>query len=114
METKTIKLINHNFQAVFYLQINGEVAERLIAEGKESEAWGRLYADLHKLFSQDPQNNCKNLLRFPLFMVLRNKDAGGECKWLNDLYTHLLNSAYVIDPSEGGVFLSNVIEEIVT
>ena len=43
MESKTIKLSNHNFQAEFYLQINGEVAERLIAEGKEQSYWRVLY-----------------------------------------------------------------------
>ena len=46
METKTIKLVSHNFQAEFFiqiLQINGEVAERLIAEGKEQSYWRVIY-----------------------------------------------------------------------
>lgn len=38
METKTIKLVSHNFQAEFYLHFN-EVDERLIAEGKEQNYW---------------------------------------------------------------------------
>ena len=44
METNkaTVKLVNHNVEGEFYLQINGDV-EQLIAEGKENGFWLFLY-----------------------------------------------------------------------
>ena len=47
METKTIKLINHNLRGEFYLQISGEVAERLISEAGEEGWWSLLYKDIY-------------------------------------------------------------------
>lgn len=47
IDHKTVKLLNHNLQKVFFVQLNGEVAEQLIAEGKERGWWSLLYKDIY-------------------------------------------------------------------
>ena len=55
MKTKTVKLVHHNLQTEFYIQLlivqglevsSEEATEQLIAEGKGKSYWQRLYKDL--------------------------------------------------------------------
>ena len=116
METKTIKLINHNLQAEFYIQISGEVAERLIAKGKESGFWKSLY-----YFYIDSCNSWiwktepalrKYLMSYRVLMntTRREPDGNGEyLEWIEEVVrgtTGMFNGNYAV--SEGTV------QEIVT
>ena len=108
METKTIKLINHNLRGEFYLQISGEVAERLIAEGKEKGYWSTLYSYFKKnLYTWDRGENERASYFLGIIKFLCT--SGDFIVWA----TEVLTDCWLFREGEP-VFVQGVVEEIVT
>lgn len=119
METKTIKLVGHNFwnghnfQAEFFLQINGAYAERLIAEGKERGFWRNLYnfyASSRNSWIWKTEPTLRHyLMSYP--SLTRIKDGNGEyLNWVKILFQ---NSTGMFTKDEP-MFVQGTVEEIVT
>lgn len=101
MKTKTIKLIE------FYIQINEESAERLIAEGRNQGFWRRLY----KFLKEAPafiwcQSTPK---RSSLLVSILSNENEEFTNWVNEL---LKEDCWVILATEP-VFIQGTVEEIV-
>lgn len=117
METKTIKLCNHNLQAVFYIQINGEVAERLIAEGKDTGFWRRLYyfyiaSDNSWIWKTEPALR-KYLMSYPSLMNNTRREPDGNGEYLMWVEKVVQGSTGMFTKDEP-VFVQGTVEEIVT
>ena len=108
METKTIKLINHNFQAEFFIQVKGANTEQLIAEGKELSYWRVIY-------------NYLKGSEFPWILGAQDRaldlsdNIRGICKsefivWA----TSVLTDCWIYQKGEQFVHGAGAVEEIVT
>ena len=104
METKTIKLINHNRQAEFFIQVKGADTEQLIAEGKTIQAWGNLYNDVRRCAPTALKVGFK-LIPFLLEYIKEEYTDEEYLKWA----TNLLEDGEILQ----GITLNDV-EEIVT
>lgn len=112
MKTKTIKLTSSTLPP-FTLQVNGEVAEPLIREGKE----GNFFALLH----EDLQSNSSHFERFGfegksfLLSYIEAREGRGENyrKWVKILLPPL-TFLPTIHLADWPVFVQGKIEEIIT
>lgn len=120
METKTIKLVGHNFwdghnfQAEFFLQING-AAERLIAEGKESGFWRYIYyfyaSSCNSWIWKTEPNLRKYLMSYPSLMKNTRRESDGRyLEWASEILVNTSNIFRKYEP----VSIEDTVEEIVT
>ena len=111
IDHKTVKLLNHNLQKVFFVQLNGEVAQHLITEGREQGWWSLLYRDVYSheaLLKQDrPEEFMESIRRS--FSIRLNSDPL-YLKWLELVH----KEGRLIPSSTWAIGVQRVPEEIVT
>jgi hypothetical protein len=117
METKTIKLCNHNLEAEFYLQINGANTKRLIAGGKERGYWRNLfdfyvYSRNSWIWKTEPSSR-KYLMQYPSLMNNTRRAPEGNVLYLEWVEEVFQNTTGMFTKDEC-VFVQGSIEEIVT
>ena len=109
VDHKTVKLLNHNLQKVFFVQLNGEVAERLISEAKERGWWSLLYKDIYSheaLLKQGPEEFMESI-----------RGSFSNRLNANPLYLQWLEVVHKegrLIPSTWAIGVQGVVEEIVT
>jgi hypothetical protein len=109
IDHKTVKLLN-NLQKVFFVQLNGEVAERLISEAKERGWWSLLYKDIYSheaLLKQDRPEEFMESIRGSFSYRLNANPLYLE--WLE-----LVHKEGRLIPSTWAIGVQGVVEEIVT
>lgn len=123
METKTIKLVGHNFwdghnfQAGFFLQINGADTERLIAEGKEKGYWRRIYYFYSSssnlwIWKTEPALR-KYLMSYPSLMNNTRREPDGNGEYLMWVEKVVQGSTGMFTKDEP-VFAQGTVQDIVT
>jgi hypothetical protein len=110
IDHRTVKLLNHNLEKVFFVQLNGEVAQQLIAEANGRGWWSLLYKDIYSheaLLRQDlPEEFMESIRRS--FSIRLNPDPL-YLEWLE-----IVHKEGRLVPSTWAIGVQGTVEEIVT